>query len=119
MNDSRLTNPNKTKQSEDLHNELNNAFAELIKTVEQKFKDYDAEVGHRINGLGKYIERNLQGLSNKIRQSQLTQSALDISLTSLLEELIDSGVISKEKYEERTKNLLEKSIKINDAEDPK
>ena len=81
---------------------LEKQFDALLGEINKKFN----AAGDQVLGLSKWMQVQLQMVQNKVRKAEISQSIIDVSTTSLLELMMEKGLITQEEVEKKTQEVI-------------
>ena len=87
-----------------LQQALEKQFEALLETLNGRLK----EAGDQVLGLSKWIQVQLQIISNKMRKVEVTQSVIDVTFTSMLELMLEKGVITDEEFKKKCQEVTDR-----------
>jgi hypothetical protein len=91
--------------------ELDKQFEGFLNEINGKF----ASAGEQMKGMVKWVQVQLQILTDRLRKSEISQNIIDVNLTATLELLLEKGLVTEDEY----KNKIQVVINRKSADAPK
>lgn len=104
MQDNSITNTTVPKSA--LQLTLEGQFKDLLEEISKRF----ASSGEQMAGMSKWMQVQLQLLTNKLRNLEIGQNVMDVNSTAILELLFEKRIITEEEYKEKTQKIIENKI---------